>query len=88
MCSTPCPLPDALSFRIPPSHFRIPISVMGNVGMGKTQSNLAIQRFVSTTGKNQYLLTSAGEAAVIDVSDSYDEICKILDNMVGNTRLI
>jgi len=47
--------------------------------MGKTQSNLEIQRFVSTTGKNQYLLTSAGEAAVIDVSESYDEICKILD---------
>jgi hypothetical protein len=26
--STPCPLPYALSFRIPPSHFRIPISVI------------------------------------------------------------
>jgi len=49
--------------------------------MEKTHSNLAIQRFVSTAGKNQYLLTSAGEAAVIDVSESYDEICKILDNM-------
>ena len=50
-------------------------------GMKKSQSNLLIQRFVSTTGKNQYLLTSAGEAAVIDVSESYDEICKVLDNM-------
>ncbi len=49
--------------------------------MKKAQGNLAIQRFVSTTGKNQYLLMSAGEAAVIDVSDSYDEICEILDNM-------
>lgn len=49
--------------------------------MKKTQSNLAIQQFVSATGKNQYLLTSAGEAAVIDVSESYGEICKILDNM-------
>jgi len=49
--------------------------------MKKTQSNLAIQRFVSTTGKNQYLLTSAGEAAVIDVSESYGDICKILGNM-------
>ena len=29
------------------------------------QSNLVIQRFASTAGKNQYLLTSAGEAAVI-----------------------
>jgi glyoxylase-like metal-dependent hydrolase (beta-lactamase superfamily II) len=49
------------------------------VGLRKSQNNLIIQRFVSTTGKNQYLLTSAGEAAVIDVSESYDEICKILD---------
>jgi glyoxylase-like metal-dependent hydrolase (beta-lactamase superfamily II) len=49
--------------------------------MKKSQSNLLIQRFVSTTGKNQYLLTSASEAAVIDVSESYDEICEILDNM-------
>jgi glyoxylase-like metal-dependent hydrolase (beta-lactamase superfamily II) len=48
--------------------------------MGKTHSNLAIQRFVSTTGKNQYLLTSAGEAAVIDVSESCGDICKILDD--------
>jgi hydroxyacylglutathione hydrolase len=48
--------------------------------MEKTQNNLSIQQFVSTTGKNQYLLTSAGEAAVIDVSESYTEICKILDN--------
>ena len=48
--------------------------------MKKSQSNLVIQRFASTTGKNQYLLTNVGEAAVIDVSESYDEICKILDN--------
>jgi glyoxylase-like metal-dependent hydrolase (beta-lactamase superfamily II) len=49
--------------------------------MGKTHNNLAIQRFVSTTGKNQYLLTNVDEAAVIDVSESYGDICKILDNM-------
>ena len=49
--------------------------------MKKSQGNLGIQQFVSTTGKNQYLLTSAGEAAAIDVSESYGEICKILDNM-------
>jgi hydroxyacylglutathione hydrolase len=53
---------------------------MGAVGMEKAQSNLEIQRFESTAGKNQYLLTSAGQAAVIDVSESYDEICKILDH--------
>jgi hypothetical protein len=35
--------------------------------MAKNESNIKIQRFVSPTGKNQYLLTSAGEAAVIDV---------------------
>jgi glyoxylase-like metal-dependent hydrolase (beta-lactamase superfamily II) len=49
--------------------------------MKKTQGNLVIQRFISTAGKNQYLLTSAGEAAAIDVSESYDKIFKILDNM-------
>jgi hypothetical protein len=32
--------------------------------MKKSQSNLVIQRFVSAAGKNQYLLTSAGEAAI------------------------
>lgn len=42
-------------------------------------NNLSIQRFVSKADKNQYLLTSAGEAAVIDVSESYDEVCNILD---------
>ena len=49
--------------------------------MEKMQGKLAIQQFVSSAGKNQYLLTSAGEAAVIDVAESYDEICKILDHM-------
>ena len=49
--------------------------------MKQTPSKLEIQRFVSTTGKNQYLLTSAGEAAVIDVSEAHDEICQILDKM-------
>jgi hydroxyacylglutathione hydrolase len=49
--------------------------------MKKSQSDLGIQRFVSKSGKNQYLLTSAGEAAVVDVSESYDEISRILDKM-------
>ena len=47
--------------------------------MGKTQNNLSIQRFISTRHKNQYLLINAGEAAVIDVTEAYDEVCKILD---------
>ncbi len=49
--------------------------------MTKKQSNLTIKRFVSTTGKNQYLLMSAGEAAVIDVSEASDEIGEILDKL-------
>jgi glyoxylase-like metal-dependent hydrolase (beta-lactamase superfamily II) len=49
--------------------------------MKEKHRHLKIQRFVSTTGKNQYLLTSAGEAAVIDVSEAYDQICQILDQM-------
>ena len=56
--------------------------------MKKNQSDLVIQRFISTTGKNQYLLTSAGEAAVIDGSESYDEICKILDNLEIGLRYL
>ena len=50
-----------------------------SVPMKKPQGNLKIQRFVSTNNKNQYLLTSAGEAAVIDASETFDEICKVLD---------
>ena len=47
--------------------------------MKKTDSNVSIQRFVSKTGKNQYLLTSGGEAAAIDVSEAADEIGSFLD---------
>ena len=49
--------------------------------MQKKKNNLEIQRFESTENKNQYLLTCAGEAAVIDVSEAFGEICKILDGM-------
>ena len=49
--------------------------------MKKTQGKLEIKRFVSTTGMNQYLLTSAGEAAVIDVSEASDETGRILDQL-------
>lgn len=47
----------------------------------KKHSNLAVKRFVSTRGENQYLLLSAGEAAVIDVSDAAEEIGEILNNI-------
>ena len=56
--------------------------------MRKSPSNLVIKQFVSTSGKNQYLLTSADEAAVIDVSESYDELCKILDNMENGLKYL
>jgi glyoxylase-like metal-dependent hydrolase (beta-lactamase superfamily II) len=36
---------------------------------------------ISTSGKNQYLLVSAGEAAAIDVSEAHDEVGSILDGM-------
>lgn len=49
--------------------------------MGKKHGDLEIMRFVSTSGKNQYLLTSAGEAAVIDISDASDQVCDILDKI-------
>ena len=42
--------------------------------MAKNESNMKIQRFVSTTGKNQYLLISAGEAAAIDVSEAHADV--------------
>jgi glyoxylase-like metal-dependent hydrolase (beta-lactamase superfamily II) len=48
--------------------------------MQQKQSSLEIQRFESKENKNQYLLTSAGEAAVIDVSEAFGEVCKILDD--------
>lgn len=53
---------------------------MGSSRMQKKQIDFEIQRFESTERKNQYLLTSAGEAAVIDVSEASGEICKILEN--------
>ena len=47
--------------------------------MKKTDGNASIQRFVSKTGQNQYLLTSGGEAAAIDVSEAVDEVGSFLD---------
>jgi glyoxylase-like metal-dependent hydrolase (beta-lactamase superfamily II) len=47
--------------------------------MVKNESSLHVSRFVSTAGKNQYLLVSAGEAAVIDVSEAHAEVGTILD---------
>jgi glyoxylase-like metal-dependent hydrolase (beta-lactamase superfamily II) len=49
--------------------------------MTKNESSAKIQRFVTTAGKNQYLLISAGEAAAIDVSEAHDEVGSILDGL-------
>lgn len=49
--------------------------------MAKNKGNLEVKRFVSDQGKNQYLLISGNEAAVIDVSEAVDEISKIVDEM-------
>jgi len=49
--------------------------------MTKNSDNIQIKRLVSTAGKNQYLLISAGEAAAIDVSEAHDEVGSILDEM-------
>ena len=47
--------------------------------MKKTDGNVSIQRFVSRSGKNQYLLTSGGESATIDVSDATAEVGSYLE---------
>ena len=49
--------------------------------MAKNEGHLEVKRFVSDQGKNQYLLISGNEAAVIDVSDAVDGVGKLLDEM-------
>jgi hydroxyacylglutathione hydrolase len=49
--------------------------------MTKNEGMMKIKRFVSPTGRNQYLLTSAGEATVIDVSEAHDEVGAVLEKM-------
>jgi glyoxylase-like metal-dependent hydrolase (beta-lactamase superfamily II) len=49
--------------------------------MEKNTRSTQIKRWVSTAGKNQYLLISAGEAAAIDVSEAHAEVGNILDEM-------
>ena len=49
--------------------------------MQNDKGALDVKRFVSDKGKNQYLLISANEAAVIDVSDAVDDVGKILTEM-------
>lgn len=49
--------------------------------MAKNKGHLEVKRFVSDQGKNQYLLISGNEAAVIDISDAVDEVGKLLEEM-------
>ncbi len=49
--------------------------------MAKNEGHLEVKRFVSDQGKNQYLLISGDEAAVIDVSEAVDGVDKLLDEM-------
>ena len=46
--------------------------------MKNDKGDLDVKHFVSAKGKNQYLLISGSEAAVIDVSDAVDDIGKII----------
>ncbi len=47
--------------------------------MAKNKGHLDVKRFVSEQGKNQYMLISGNEAAVVDVSDAVDEVSRLLD---------
>ena len=49
--------------------------------MAKSNGHLEVKRFVSDQGKNQYLLISGKEAAVIDVSDAAGEVGELIDEM-------
>ena len=49
--------------------------------MAKNKGHLEVKRFVSDRGKNQYLLISGNEAAVIDVSEAADEVGKLIDEL-------
>ena len=49
--------------------------------MAKHKYDFDVRRFVSSRDKNQYLLVSRSEAAVIDVSDSLGEITRTVDDM-------
>lgn len=49
--------------------------------MAKHKGHLEVKQFVSEQGKNQYVLFSGNEAAVIDVSDAADEVSRLIDEM-------
>jgi glyoxylase-like metal-dependent hydrolase (beta-lactamase superfamily II) len=49
--------------------------------MENNKEDLEVKRFESDKGKNQYLLISGKQAAVIDVSDAVDDVGKIVTEM-------
>ncbi len=49
--------------------------------MKTDNGDLDVKRFVSANGKNQYLLISGNEAAVIDISDAVDDIAEIVTEL-------
>ena len=49
--------------------------------MKTDKGDLDVKRFISDKGKNQYLLISGNEAAVIDVSDAFDSIGEIVTEL-------
>ena len=49
--------------------------------MAKNNHHFDTKRFITAQDKNQYLLISREEAAVIDVSESQEEIGRILDDL-------
>lgn len=56
--------------------------------MAKNKGHFEVKRFVSNQGKNQYLLISGNEAAVIDVSEAVDDIGGLLDEMSHNLKYV
>jgi glyoxylase-like metal-dependent hydrolase (beta-lactamase superfamily II) len=47
--------------------------------MAENNHHFEVKRFTTRQDKNQYLLISRDEAAVIDISESYEEIGRIID---------
>jgi glyoxylase-like metal-dependent hydrolase (beta-lactamase superfamily II) len=56
--------------------------------MAKNRYHLDVRRFATSGGKNQYLLISRNEAAVIDVSESLEEIANAVDEMGSNLKYV
>ncbi|MGD2186553.1 MAG: MBL fold metallo-hydrolase [Desulfobacterales bacterium] len=49
--------------------------------MENSKGDLDVRRFVSDKAKNQYLLISGNEAAVLDISSAVDDVAKIVTEM-------